>query len=133
MVDDELKVVTFPGVVVGKGIIVVTLVRFLLDLGSYVAVGVVALVAVAEDLIARLEEEEEGLGDLTTVRNGDAEPFTTLLKEGNEEKKETENFAPGEGVATTGWVVATFTVMREKADSVLSEDFVGIGRDGDVR
>ncbi len=76
--------VTFPGVVVGKGIIVVALVRLLLDLGSYVAVGVVALVAVAEDLIVRLEEEEEGLGDLTTARNGDAEPFTTLLKEGKE-------------------------------------------------
>jgi len=78
------KVVTFPGVVVGKGIIVVASVRLLLDLGSYVAVGVVALVAVAEDLIVRLKEEEEGLGDLTTARNGDAEPFTTLLKEGKE-------------------------------------------------
>jgi hypothetical protein len=81
-------VVTFPGIVVGKGIIVVALLRRLLDLGSYVAVGVVvALVAVAEDLIVRLEEEEEGLGDLTTARNGDAEPFTTLLKERKEEKK----------------------------------------------
>ncbi len=133
MVDDELKVVTFPGVVAGKGIIVVALVRLFLDLGSYVAVGVVALVAVAEDLIVRLEEEEEGLGDLTTARNGDAEPFTILLKEGKEGKKETKNFAPGEGVAAPCWVVATLTVTREKADSALSEDFVGVGRNGNVR
>ncbi len=132
MVDDELKVVTFPGVVVGKGIIVVALVRLVLDLGSYVAVGVVALVAVAEDLIVRLEEEEEGPGDLTTARNGDAEPFTTLLKEGKEEKKEIENFAPGKGVAARGWVVATFTIAREKADSALTEEFFGIGHDGDA-
>jgi hypothetical protein len=95
-------------------------------------VGVVALVAVAEDLIVRLEEEEEGLGDLTTARNGDAEPFTTLLKKGKEEKKETENFAPGEGVAAPAWVVVTFTIVREKVDSALSEDFVGIGHDGNA-
>ncbi len=133
MVDDELEVVTFPGVVVGKGIIVVALVRLFLDLGSYVAVGVVALVAAAEDVIVRLEEEEEGLEDLTTARNGDAEPFTTLLKEGKEGKKETKNFAPGEGVAAPGWVVATLTVTREKADSALSEDFVGVGRNGNIR
>jgi hypothetical protein len=116
VVDDELEVVTFPGVVVGKGIIVVALVRLLLDLGRYVAVGVVALVAVAEDLTVRLEEKEEGLGDLTTARNGDAEPFTTLLEEGKEEQEETGNFAPGEGAAAPGWVAATFTVVREKAD-----------------
>jgi hypothetical protein len=116
VVDDELEVVTFPGVVVGKGIIVVALVRLLLDLGRCVAVGVVALVAVAEDLTVKLEEMEEGLGDLTTARNGDAEPFTTLLEEGKEEQEETENFAPGEGAAAPGWVEATFTVVREKAD-----------------
>jgi hypothetical protein len=115
VVDDELEVVTFPGVVVGKGIIVVALARLLLDLGRCVAVGVVGLVAVAEDLTVRLEEKEEGLGDLTTARNGDAEPFTTLL-EGKEEQRETENFAPGEGAAALDWVAATFTVVREKAD-----------------
>jgi hypothetical protein len=64
VVDDELKVVTFPGVVVGEGIIVVALVRLLLDLGSYATVGVVALVVVAEDFIVRLEEEKKGLGIL---------------------------------------------------------------------
>jgi len=57
-------------------------VRFLLNLGSCVVVGIVALVAMVEDLIVRLEEEEEGLGDLTIAGNGDAKPFTILLKEG---------------------------------------------------
>jgi hypothetical protein len=47
-------------------------------------VGVIALVAMAEDLIVRLKEEEEGLGVLTTTHNGDVEPFTILLEERKE-------------------------------------------------
>jgi hypothetical protein len=65
----------------------VVLVRLLLDLGIYVVVGVVALMAMEKDIIVKLEEKEEGLGDLTTTCNVDAEPFTTLLEEGKEEQK----------------------------------------------
>jgi hypothetical protein len=120
VVDDELKVVTFPGVVVGKGIIVVALVRLLLDLGGYVAVGVVALVAVAEDLIVRLEEEEEGLGDLTTACNGDAEPFTTLLKEAREENKETEIISEfKDRGALPLWEEMTLVVVREPGAALI--------------
>jgi hypothetical protein len=32
-----------------------------------------------------LKEEEKRFGDLTIAPNGDAKPFTTLLKEGKEE------------------------------------------------
>jgi hypothetical protein len=39
-------------------------VRLLLDLGNCVVVEIVTLVAMVEDLIVRLEEEEEGLGIL---------------------------------------------------------------------
>jgi hypothetical protein len=50
-----------------------------------------------KDRMVRLKEEDEGLGDLTTTRNGDAKPFTILLKEGKEERENFENFAPRKG------------------------------------
>jgi hypothetical protein len=85
MVDDELEVVTFLGVIIiGKGIIVVALLKLLLNHGIWVTVRVITFVVVAKDFIVRLEEEEEGLGDLTIALNGDAKPFITLLKERKE-------------------------------------------------
>jgi hypothetical protein len=133
MVDDELEVVNFLRIVIGKGIIVVALVRFFLNLGICVALGIVALVVVAEGLIVRLKEEEEGFGDLTIACNGDAEPFTTLLEERKEEQKKTENFAPRKGVVTLGWVATTYTIARKKKDSALCKDFVSTSHDGDAR
>jgi hypothetical protein len=133
MVDDELKVVTFLRVIIGKGIIVVALVRFFSNLGICVALGIIALVVVVEGLIVRLKKEEERFGDLTIVCNGDAEPFTTLLEEGKEEQEEIENFAPREGIITHGWVTTTYTIARKKTDSALYEDFVSTSHDGDVK
>jgi hypothetical protein len=133
MVDDELEVVTFLRIIIGKGIIVVALVRFFSNLSICVVLGIVALVVVAEGFIVRLEEEEEGFGDLTIVRNGDVEPFTTLLEEGKEEQEETKNFAPREGVITLGWVITTYTIAREKTDLALYEDFVSTSHDGDAK
>lgn len=89
--------------------------------------GEAALVAAAEDLAVRLEEERE-LKDFATGLDGDAARFATLIGGGRdeEEEEETDTFVPRE----EGDAGLTFVAVREETEEEDPEDF-GTGRDGD--
>lgn len=89
--------------------------------------GEAALVAAAEDLAVRLEEERE-LKDFATGLDGDAARFATLIGGGRdeEEEEETDTFVPRE----EGDAGLTFVAVREETEEEVPED-LGTGRDGD--